>query len=175
MRGVPARMADAVLAGTTAATAPAAIAAPAKSPPSKLSPRRADEQVAGRHGAAVDGDACRRRPRIAGLEAAAAGGGRLFERQRDHEARLGAGLVDTTAAVGREAELGKLVGGDLAVVEVDRLGAQDLVGLVTLAGDHERVAGARLAQREADGGAPVGLDHHVFAIAVRRCPRGPRR
>src|SRR6266508_3292471 len=42
-----------------------------------------------------------------------------------------------------------------AVVEGEHLGADDLVGLMTLAGDDDHVAGAGPAERALDGGLPV--------------------
>ena len=86
--------------------------------------------------------------RVAGLEAAAAGGRRVAERQGDHE-RLPAPAPGGGGGAGSvgEPQAGELFGGDLAIVEVDRHGAEDLIGLVTLAGDHERIAGPRAAQR----------------------------
>src|SRR3546814_18864969 len=48
--------------------------------------------------------------------------------------------------------------GDLAVVEGMLLGAHDLDRLMALAGDEHDVAGARLVDRERDGGGTIGLD-----------------
>ena len=109
------------------------------------------EQVAGRDRAAVDGDPGGDGLRGACLEAAAAGGRRLLERQGDHATPAPPSDTPARAAGSREAQHGELRGGDLAVVEVDRLGSQDLIGLVTLAGDHQGVAGraSRNARRMA--------------------------
>ena len=56
-----------------------------------------------------------------------------------------------------------------AVVEGGDDAADLLAGLVALAGDHDDVAGPRLAHGERDGGAPVGL------AAARRARRRPSR
>ncbi len=58
---------------------------------------------------------------------------------------------------------GELAGSDLAIVEVDRLGAEDLVGLVSLAGDDHHIARPGERQRERDRGTAVGFDEDVVA------------
>jgi hypothetical protein len=111
-----------------------------------------DVQIAGRGDAAVDDDAIA--DRRAGRAAAGAGGDRVDVEARPQRARRG---------------------GLLAIVEVDLGGAEDLVVLVALAGDHHDVARRGLGHRRADRGAAIDVD--VERVGHRRQDRvedGPR-
>ncbi len=99
-------------------------------------------QIAGGGGAAVDDRAGKRHPVAAGDEPTAGGLDDLAGRERPPRGHGGRRLF--------------------AVVEVDlvgaRVGGDDLVILVALAGDDDDVARHRLGHRRADGDPPVGID-----------------
>ena len=125
---------------------------------------QADEQLARRCSVRLSmRDAADHGPRVAALQAAAAGGrdvsASVSGQHRPHHSprQLGQQLLRAT----------------VRVVERDAPVADDLALLVTLAGDdaRRRRRGPR-AERQADGRAPVGLDDHAHA-AVR--PGTPAR
>src|SRR5258705_11182017 len=62
---------------------------------------------------------------------------------------------------------------DLAVVERKHVGADDLIGLVTLSGDDDRIAGLGPGEGPADRRGPVDLRRVAARRPPRPAPAGP--